>query len=717
MSEFDRRLAKENNGEAQKAYLETTLSPFMNWHKFLTAAPASIAILGKVLLVAGEKDFTLEHAVPSGGFKYIKYPGSFRASLVHLVSDSHKAMMKSHTNMDSIKLHTAQVPNYMKESVKILAQGTREEMDGLLPGPLKKIGECALACEGLALEVEQCYVGVNCLISELLEATTGADGHYKTELRKTSAAQRLAKMEEEERNERKEQSEKQVEKMEEEVLRKQRDLKEAFESQPSGWDLVAMGAVQDLSKGLASALEVGVSALATRINPVGGALAVGSKAAGAAPEETAQAPPEETEAAGAQVEMSQTQRNKACPTIQRDSTALQTIQRVKHLSTTFQNFITKEGGLNKDAILEEGSGAEIVQTQLERISKQLNQEGPAESPARAEVIQMCQEGCDITKEFLSLATSLCDTPAKIEELKSKMTAFCNQALMKSMKASAQLCDNPMSPPGPRQQMAGKGAKSAVECVVEQGREKIETHKGLLEVAQNRYDAAVKQQREASKDLLVTLKELESLSMDKLNFEEILDVLRRAIILLASLKKEWSNLALFFSSVANIVKVTLKNNLTHFKDTSENQKKLLMNGCTYSDLMRDMIYSQAMQSNMICYFINHVATSYGQISSDHIMPQAAELFTLLSLDPVEDRGKIKQEGDKLTSNCELAQNAIASLVDQDRDRFMANIERRRQRVDTELGSLLAAPDQGTVAAIREAVEAVKTEEDINLDDFN
>ena len=67
-------------------------------------------------------------------------------------------------------------------------------------------------------------------------------------------------------------------------------------------------------------------------------------------------------------------------------------------------------------------------------------------------------------------------------------------------------------------------------------------------------------------------------------------------------------------------VTLKNNLTHFKDTSENQKKLLMNGCTYSDLMRDMIYSQAMQSNMICYFINHVATSYGQISSDHIMPQ-------------------------------------------------------------------------------------------------
>ena len=91
--------------------------------------------------------------------------------------------------------------------------------------------------------------------------------------------------------------------------------------------------------------------------------------------------------------------------------------------------------------------------------------------------------------------------------------------------------------------------------------------------------------------------------------------------------------------------------------------------------------------------------------------------MLSLDPVEDRGKIKQEGDKLTSNCELAQNAIASLVDQDRDRFMANIERRRQRVDTELGSLLAAPDQGTVAAIREAVEAVKTEEDINLDDFN
>ena len=71
---------------------------------------------------------------------------------------------------------------------------------------------------------------------------------------------------------------------------------------------------------------------------------------------------------------------------------------------------------------------------------------------------------------------------------------------------------------------------------------------------NRYDTAVEQQRKDNRELHETLKTLESLKMDKLDFEEIKRVLKNAIRLLASLKKEWTNLVMFFSSVANIVKV-------------------------------------------------------------------------------------------------------------------------------------------------------------------
>ena len=127
---------------------------FMNWHKFLTAAPASIAILGKILLVAaGEKEFTFDNVVPSGGFKFIKYSGSFRATLVQLVSESHSAMLNSHTKMDQIRLHSLNVPEFMKECVKILVQGSAKQVDVMLPTHLKKIEECALSCKELALEV------------------------------------------------------------------------------------------------------------------------------------------------------------------------------------------------------------------------------------------------------------------------------------------------------------------------------------------------------------------------------------------------------------------------------------------------------------------------------------------------------------------------------------------------------------------------------------
>ena len=67
---------------------------------------------------------------------------------------------------------------------------------------------------------------------------------------------------------------------------------------------------------------------------------------------------------------------------------------------------------------------------------------------------------------------------------------------------------------------------------------------------------MEQQRKANRALHDTLKTLASLKMDKLDFEEIKRVLKNAIRLLASLKKEWTNLVMFFSTVANIVKVKL-----------------------------------------------------------------------------------------------------------------------------------------------------------------
>ena len=125
----------------------------MNWHSLLTAAPMSVGLLGNILLVAGQKDFSLEEAEPRSGFQCIKYPKSFRASLLQLVNESYTAMYESHTKMDQIRLYTLAVPSFLKGAVQILAQGSKKQVEVMLPSHLTKIKDCATNCKDLAIEV------------------------------------------------------------------------------------------------------------------------------------------------------------------------------------------------------------------------------------------------------------------------------------------------------------------------------------------------------------------------------------------------------------------------------------------------------------------------------------------------------------------------------------------------------------------------------------
>ena len=56
----------------------------INWADFLTPEPMCIALLGQLMLMSTEKDFSLKKREPKDGFKYMQYPESFRASLVQV---------------------------------------------------------------------------------------------------------------------------------------------------------------------------------------------------------------------------------------------------------------------------------------------------------------------------------------------------------------------------------------------------------------------------------------------------------------------------------------------------------------------------------------------------------------------------------------------------------------------------------------------------------
>ena len=88
-----------NSGEDKKETALMMISSSINWADFLTPAPMCIALLGQLMLISTEKDFSLEKQRPENGFKYIEHPESFRASLVQVSNAGWRAFNEAHKVM------------------------------------------------------------------------------------------------------------------------------------------------------------------------------------------------------------------------------------------------------------------------------------------------------------------------------------------------------------------------------------------------------------------------------------------------------------------------------------------------------------------------------------------------------------------------------------------------------------------------------------------
>ena len=96
VADLNKALINANSGNDKNETALLMMSTRMNWAEFLTPAPLSIALLGQLMLVAGEKDFSLENQRPENGFQFIHHPKSFRACLVQVSNTGWRAFNAAH---------------------------------------------------------------------------------------------------------------------------------------------------------------------------------------------------------------------------------------------------------------------------------------------------------------------------------------------------------------------------------------------------------------------------------------------------------------------------------------------------------------------------------------------------------------------------------------------------------------------------------------------
>ncbi|VDI60659.1 Hypothetical predicted protein [Mytilus galloprovincialis] len=205
-----------------------------NWDQFLTPAPCAIALLGDLILISANTDFNLDEQTHRDGFKKPRYPNSFQESLVQVSNAGLSAFNEAHTSMDQIRLHSVDVDGQVKNAVKLLMQGTPEEVKRMLPISLSKIQNIVDESLLLAKASEDRFVGVIELEGELLEASTNTKGVYGKKTKEKEIAIEVAR----------------TEFRMKEIKKAQSEFKEAINILPLGGDLIGIAVCEALMEGV-----------------------------------------------------------------------------------------------------------------------------------------------------------------------------------------------------------------------------------------------------------------------------------------------------------------------------------------------------------------------------------------------------------------------------------------------------------------------------------
>ncbi len=154
-----------------------------NWDEYLAPAPMGIAIMSQLLICSTQvKDFKINSNIDKEKINLIIHPESFCTTLVQIANESYVAFMLAHTNMDKIQLQMAQVPDYVKECVKIIMTDNKNAIEKFLPRRLKRIEEAAADGLKYSEQVRDAFFRLGQLIRQVILAIQASKGARTEEI-------------------------------------------------------------------------------------------------------------------------------------------------------------------------------------------------------------------------------------------------------------------------------------------------------------------------------------------------------------------------------------------------------------------------------------------------------------------------------------------------------------------------------------------------------
>ncbi|XP_038673154.1 uncharacterized protein LOC119976609 [Scyliorhinus canicula] len=645
---------------------ELLLKPYSNWEQFLMPGPLSVAILGEIIFVSAGEDFEIDKNVPIGGFKYMKYPKSFRASLVQVSNQGWEAFQEAHKNMDQIRLHSLTVPGDMKDAVTFIVQDNPEITKQNLSIPLENIKSSADKCLKLAEGVEKKFDLVIHLINELLEACTCSKGVYEEELRQIKITKEITEMKEKAAQEAKAEVEGYHKKMEEQMKKAQEDYKAAMDSVPVGWDAVGMGIVESISSGVKSFMTGGI--LTAMVSSITSSIPNGLN------------------------------------TVVKDSKSknvggsLNNIifksDLLQYFTSMLLSFLDKDGNIDMKKLRKEKDSSSMIKLCEENLKKlQQEAENGVDCEDKNAALDICKAGIEICEELEMLAKpqqvdakTMENLAARIKNVQTKSIKFAShsKALTGSMGVTA-------TPPHMAKAQSGEGV-SGSEMATSNARFKVEQSAAQLRASQEMYEKSFENMKENNKELEEVLETLRKCEIQEIDFDITVKMLLKGLDALGRVKEQWGKMVLFFTMMSNLIGCCLGKSLNNFIKYGE--KALETSSYSQNKFLQDLLYTQVSQATNIASLVHMISETYVQVSTQHLMDRVNGLGKLMGLDPNRDRDQFQAERKKFGADSDAASKAIEELVKKNKEDYEKHAQQRIDSINESARAFLppATPEE-------------------------
>ncbi|XP_046633381.1 uncharacterized protein LOC124312885 [Daphnia pulicaria] len=662
-----------NNAVATKDAVEedfmTQLSVHMEWEHLLSPAPLSIGLLGDLIIMSSQaNDFAIDSELPiSGGIKYVKYPKSFRATLVQIANGGHRAFMVAHNNMDKIKLLTADVPAYMKEATRILVTGDEELVQDYLPAPLSRIRESAVQSVLLSKAVVYQFEHVMNLTTEVLEMCTSEKSQQEMNLRKNLDREKVL-------NITIPSYQQMVANLNETVMkdtammdRAEDDMRRALKEIPTGWQMIGMDFVQSMAN-MATSMFIGLGRIA---NPV--LFITDIKKAVSSPSQVnnSESSSSDNSTSGAQVpdtNLCLLQHRKQVLDIsgfarnmRQTYTTLESIDSAKGIYKATDDLKTLNNLLS-----DEVSECQSLVTAIEEAKSVANQ--------LANLAKLKKSGNVTDEDFAQKRES---SLGDLEEQMKSLQIYTKN-LHTFVMSNQQAVPN-KTPLLSRAQQANSGGTASQQQLAN-CRYRADMAQATLQQTRESLDKTRALMIEQNKEFIKLLTEQQSLKLDQVRYDEIIAALQEGLRTLGVLKEHWTKLVMFFQKIANIVEHVAAKSIEDFAKHIETTSQKLKH--VHKEFVIDAMYSKALKATQATALVHNMATTYLDVSGKYIMPSVAILSRLNVIDPK----MAKTERANLLAKCEEDSQSIVDLIIVEKEKVIRKIEAREAQIKKEYAFL-------------------------------